>query len=76
MQSNLWTSLLAKPFSRRQILNPFKFEKSADDIFNVGTIELQFSDTTVNIEGKRENARKQHFLLFPLGFQKSSYPGS
>ena len=28
-----------------------------------------------NIEGKGENAGYQHFLLFPLRFQKAFYPG-
>ena len=33
-------------------------------------------DRVENIEGKRENAGNQHFLLFPQCLQKVSFVGS
>ena len=47
----------------------------ADDKMNV-TEKLKFGLGRVeNIMGKGENAGYQHFLLFPLCFQKASLPG-
>ena len=48
----------------------------ADDKMNV-TEKLKFVLGRVeNIMGKGENAGYQHFLLFPLCFQKAPLPGS
>ena len=48
----------------------------ADDKMNV-TEKLKFGlGREENIIGKGENAGYQHFLLFPLCFQKASLPGS
>ena len=37
---------------------------------------ISLSDRIENIVGKEENAGYQHFLLFPLCFQKPSFSGS
>ena len=35
---------------------------------------ISFFDRVENIAGKGENASYQHFLLFPQGFEKASFP--
>ena len=43
---------------------------------NVAEMMIYSFDRTENIVGKGENAGDQHFLLFPLCFQKDSFSGS
>ena len=58
------------------ILDRLKLKEFADGTINVTAI-LKYGLLKVeNIEGKGENAGKQHFLLFPQCFQKASFSGS
>ena len=59
-----------------KILDWTKLKSFADDKTNV-TVKLKFVLGRVeNNMGKGENAGYQHFLLFPLCFQKASHTGS
>ena len=56
-------------------LDKSKLKAFADDKINV-TKKLNFKLERVEIiVGKGENGDYQHFLLFPLCFQKTSYSG-
>ena len=57
-------------------LDRSKLKAFADDNLNVNQ-KLKFALGRVeNIVGKGENAGIQHFLLFPLCFQKGPFSGS
>ena len=57
-------------------LDRSKLKAFADDNLNVNQ-KFKFALGRVeNIVGKGENAGIQHFLLFPLCFQKASFSGS
>ena len=43
---------------------------------NLNVAKISVFDGVENIVGKGENAGYQHFLLFPLCFQKASLSGS
>ena len=59
-----------KPLPNDKILDQSKFKTFADDKI-IMTQKLKFGFGGVkNIVGKGENACYQHFLLFPLCFQK------
>ena len=59
-----------------KILYCSKLKAFADNKINV-TEKSKFAlERVVNIVGKGENAGYQHFLLFPLCFQKASFFGS
>ena len=47
-----------------------KLKKIADNNFNVAELIKLVFEGLENIQEKGENAGYQHFLLFPLGFQK------
>ena len=64
-------SLKGSPFPELQILDPFKFEPSADDKFNYGKIKRQFSYRAEHTVEKGENACYQHFLFFSYEVFKS-----
>ena len=57
-----------------KILDWFKFEAFADDNLKVIKMIIYVLDRVENIVGKRENAGYQHFLVFPLCFQKPFCP--
>ena len=64
-------SLNSQPIDKISDLSQFKV--FADDKIRV-TKKLKFVDGRLeNIVGKRENAERQHFLLFPQCFQKDHY---
>ena len=50
-----------------------KFKVFADDKSNVTKIMIYVFDRVENIVEKGENAGYQHFLRFPLCFQKASF---
>ena len=63
-------------YQKTNFLDWLKLKVFADDKINVGE-KLKFALGMVeNIEGKRENAGYQYFLLFPQCFQKSPFLGS
>ena len=70
-----WTFLwrLFNSLPNNKILDNFKLKAYADDK-NL-TQRLEFMGQVENIVGKGENAGYQHFLLFPLCFQKLSFHG-
>ena len=69
----VWEWVNSLPIDK--ILDCSKLESFADDILNVRE-KLKFvSERVENIVGKGENAGYQHFLLFPLCFQKASFIG-
>ena len=53
-----------------------KLKTFAGDKFNIAKIMIFVSDRLENIVGKGENDGYQHFLLFPLCFQKPSVSGT
>ena len=64
------------PLPNNKILNQSKLKNLADDKIYV-TQKLNIVMGWVeNIVGKGENAGEQHFLLFPLCFQKASFSGA
>ena len=58
-----------------KILDWSKFKAFVDDKINVIEKFKFVFGKVANIEGKRENAGYQHFLLFPQYFQKAAYMG-
>ena len=62
------------PLPDDKIKNFSKFKAFADDKIMVTQILKFVLGRIENIVGKRENAVYQHFLLFPLCFQKFSFP--
>ena len=67
---------LLNSLTKDKILDNFKLEACGDDKVNV-TRKLKFALKRIeNIVENGENAGWQHFLLFPLFFQKTSYTGS
>ena len=56
----------------KSLLDLSKLKKLADDKLKVAHMVIFVSEKKENIEGKRENAGYQHFLLFPQCFQKAS----
>ena len=65
-----------KPLPNDKILDMTKLKAFADDKINVPQIMISVFDRVEDIVGKGENAGHQHFLLFPQGFQKTSFSGS
>ena len=59
-----------------KIWDQSKLKALADSIFNLVQMMICVTDWIKNIVGKGENAGYQHFLLFPLCFQKPSVSGS
>ena len=71
MRTNVFNlSLILLP--NENILTYSEFNALVDDNFNLGPRKEFVSDRLENIAGKGENAGYQHFLLFPLCFQKPS----
>ena len=68
----MWTSLF-NPLPDDKILDWSKLKQSADDNFE---FDVKFSKLVENTVGKREIARYEQFLLFPLCFQKACFPGA
>ena len=58
-------------FPKRQILDPSKLKKFADDNFKFDENGRKFSKRVENTLGKGEIARYEQFLLFPQCFQKT-----
>ena len=52
------------------------FKAFADDNSNMAEMVKLVFERVENIAGKGENAGHQHFLLFPLCFQKFTFSGS
>ena len=71
-----WMNLLKVNCTNWQILDLNAFKAFAGDKLNVVRIMISVCETEENIVGKGGNAGYQHFLLFPLCFQKPSLPGS
>ena len=65
---------MGKPFTKQQSLNWSKFKAFADDKIIVRQKLKLVLGRVENIVGKGENTGLQHFLLFPLCFQKLSFP--
>ena len=63
---------LFNPFPDDIKLTLSEFKAFADDKINVMIISV--FDSVENIVGKRENLGYHHFLLFPLCFEKTSFP--
>ena len=61
------------PFPNDKILDETKLKACADDKLN-NKNDIYICDGVENIVGKGENAGYQHFLLFPLCFQKACIP--
>ena len=53
-----------------------KLKVFADDILQLAKMTKNVFERVENMVGKGENAGNQHFLLFPLCFQKASFTGS
>ena len=64
-----------KPITRQQILDSSKLIVFADDNFKFDKNGKKLSKGVENIVGKREIARYQQFLLFPV-FSKGFFPGA
>ena len=64
-------SILTQVTPKRQILDPSKLKKFADDNFKLDKNSRKFSKRVENTVGKGENARYEQFLLFPQCFQKA-----
>ena len=62
---------LAKPFPRRQILDPSKLKEFSDDNSKFDEKGKKLSKREKNIVGKRENDHYEQFLFFPKCFQKT-----
>ena len=60
----------------KKILDLSKLEAFADEKLKVTKIMKLLFDRVENIVGKGENAGYQHFLLFPICFQKPFSSGS
>ena len=58
-----------------KILDWPKLKAIADKKINVAEMMISLSDRVENIVGKGENAGYQHFLFFPLRFQKPTFSG-
>ena len=63
------------PFQNYKILDLTKLNAFADDKINVAKMMFSVFDRLENIVGKGENAGYQHFLPFPLCFQKATFLG-
>ena len=73
MRSGTWMHAF-NPLPKGIILDWFKLKVFADDKLND---DFSHSNRAFeNIVGKGENVGNQHFLLFPLCFQKPSISGS
>ena len=59
-----------------KILDMKKLKAFAGDKTNAAQMMIFVFDWVENIVGKVENARYQHFHLFPQCFQKASFSGS
>ena len=62
---------LVNPFPNDRILDMTKLKAFADDKLNVAKMMMYLFNRVENTVGKRENAGYQHFLFFPLCFQKT-----
>ena len=62
--------------TRRQILDSSKLKEFADDNFKFGENGRQLSKQVENTVGKGEIACYEQFLLFPLRFQNTCFPGA
>ena len=69
-------ALSANSLPNDKNLDRFKFEAFADYKLKVVQMTRFVFYMVENIVGKGENAGYQHFLLFPLYFQKTSFSGS
>ena len=58
-----------------KILDWPKRKGFADDNLNVAEMMIMLDDRVKNIVGRGENVGNQHFLLFPLCFEKASSIG-
>ena len=56
--------------------NLFKLKAFVDDILHLARMTKYVFERVENIVGKGQNAGNQHFLLFPLCFQRASFTGS
>ena len=52
-----------------------KLKVFADDILQLAKMTKNVFERVENMVGKGENAGNQHYLLFPLCFQKASFTG-
>ena len=62
---------LAKPFPKRQILDPSKLKEFSDDNSKFDEKGKKLSKRVENTVGKGEIAHYEQFLLFPQCFQKT-----
>ena len=67
----VWKKIYSLPHSTSLDLS--KLKAFADDNFKVVQMVHFYFDRVENMVGKGENAGYQHFLLFPLCFQKASF---
>ena len=72
----MWLLNDFNPLPKGKILDRSKLKAFADDKKNVAKKMISPSDKVEIIVGKGENAGYQHFLLFPLCFQKPFFSGS
>ena len=63
---------LAKPFPKRQILDPSKLKEFSDENSKFDEKGKKLSKRVGNTVGKREIAHYEQFLLFPV-FSKDLY---
>ena len=71
----LWY-LAALTHNQTTILDSSKLKEFADDNFKLDENGRKLSKLVENTVGKGEIARCEQFLLFPLCFQKASFPGA
>ena len=65
------TLALAKPFPKRQILDPSKLKEFSDDNSKFDETGKKLSKRVENTVGKGEIAHYEQFLLFQQCFQKT-----
>ena len=62
---------MLNPSQKRHILDSSKLKEFADDNFQFDENGVKFSERVENTARKRQIARYEQYLLFPLWFQKT-----